>query len=190
MSERNDGRESRPNDWSQDDQPPPETQSSLRGDDPKPVPPHEPSDWQGEGPQGPTESQGGEWDAGHTLESEPDRRGHDVRTWNEGLGERGYEETFESELDQPPAHRRNTRPKLDNSDIFAIILSTFFPGVGQMMNGQQTKGIVVLLVAIFTGCGVGLLSIASALDTYCLVLAKKRREVDEWEFFPDIKQWF
>ncbi|QDG50974.1 hypothetical protein FIV42_09570 [Persicimonas caeni] len=191
MTERNDGRDSQPNDWSSGDAPPPETQSSLRGDEPKPVPPHEPDATQAPGPQGPREPQGGEWDAGHTVETEPGHRGHDARTWKEGLGEPDtYEESLDRPVDEPPAHQRNTKPKLDNSDIFAIILSAFFPGVGQMMNGQQTKGIVVLLVAIVTGCGVGLLSIASALDTYCLVMAQKRRAVDEWEFFPDIRQWF
>jgi hypothetical protein len=59
-----------------------------------------------------------------------------------------------------------------------------------MMLGQQTKGIVVLLVAIVTGCGLGLISLASALDTYCLAIATKKREVDEWEFFPDIREAF
>lgn len=191
MTERNDERNLRPNDWSSGDAPPPETQNSLRGDQPKPVPSRDldyPSD---EGPQGPREPQGGEWSGGHTVETEPGHRGHDARTWSEGLGEPDrYEDSLDRSTDGSPAHQRHSKPKLDNSDIFAIILSGFFPGVGQMMNGQQTKGIVVLLVAIVTGCGAGLLSLASALDTYCLVMANKRRAVDEWEFFPDLRQWF
>jgi TM2 domain-containing membrane protein YozV len=196
MTNRNDEPGSRPNeesnDWSQqpDSGAPPEIQNSERGDIPKPVPPNEPEDWQAPGPQGPRESQGGEWDAGHTIEDEPGMEHPRAKTWQEGMGEEGEQRMQEPAMDQPPARRERKQPKLDNSDIFAIILSAIFPGVGQMMLGQQTKGIVVLLVAIVTGCGLGLLSLASALDTYCVAIATKKREVDEWEFFPGVREIF
>lgn len=190
MSERNEERPDRPSSWSSNDSPPPDLQNSLRGDQPRPVPPKDPDYDIGEGPQGPREPQAGEWSAGHTVETEPGHLGHDARTWKEGLGEREEEEVYGTPSHQPPARRHSTKPQLDKSDIFAIILSAFFPGVGQMMHGQQAKGVVVLMVAIFTGCGVGLLSLASALDTYCLVMAEKQREVGDWEFFPDIRKWF
>jgi len=196
MTNRNEEPGSRPNerpdDWSRDANsgPPPDIQSSERGDIPKPVPPHEPEDWQAPGPQGPRESQGGEWDAGHTIEDEPGVRHPKAKTWQEGMGEAGEQRLDEPAMDQPPVRREQRRPKLDNSDIFAIVLSVIFPGVGQMMLGQQTKGIVVLLVAIVTGCGFGLISLASALDTYCVAIASKKGEVDEWEFFPDIREIF
>jgi TM2 domain-containing membrane protein YozV len=96
----------------------------------------------------------------------------------------------EPTTDQPLARHPTSRTKLDNSDIFKIILSAIFPGVGQMMLGQQTKGIVVLMVAIVTGCGFGLVSLASALDTYCVAITTRKRQVDEWEFFPDIGELF
>ena len=94
------------------------------------------------------------------------------------------------QYDQPPVHQPNTTPTLDTNDIIAIILAWFLPGVGQMMLGQTTKGIVVLLVSIFTCYGGGLLSIASVIDAICLAKARKYRPIDEWEFFPDIKDAF
>lgn len=94
------------------------------------------------------------------------------------------------QADKPPATRPGSTPKLDNNDILAIVLSIFFPGVGQMMMGQTTKGIVILVVTVFTCAVGGLLSIAAALDAYCVAMAKKKRPIGEWEFFPDINDIF
>ncbi len=79
-----------------------------------------------------------------------------------------------------------TSTPLEGNDIVAIVLSLFLPGVGHMILGQTTKGIVVLLVSVLT-CGLGgLLLAAVALDAYAVATAKKRRAVGEWEFFPDL----
>jgi len=92
--------------------------------------------------------------------------------------------------DQPPVHQPKTGEPMDSNDIIAIILAWFLPGVGQIMLGQKTKGIVVLAVSIFTCYGGGLLAIASVIDAICLAKARKYRPIDEWEFFPDIKSAF
>lgn len=98
--------------------------------------------------------------------------------------------------DQYPGPRRGGPPtggggtNLETSEILAIVVTFFIPGVGQMMLGQTVKGLVILGAAIFTGCGLGLVSIASVLDAYLVVMAKKRREVGEWEFFPDFDDAF
>ncbi len=79
--------------------------------------------------------------------------------------------------------------KLESEDYIPIVLS-IIPGVGQMMMGQTVKGLVMLGLAIFT-CGFGgLLAVASVLDAFLVASAQKRREVDEWEFFPDFKETF
>lgn len=79
--------------------------------------------------------------------------------------------------------------KLETEDIIPVVLS-LIPGVGQMMMGQTVKGLVMLGLAIVT-CGFGgLLAVASVLDAFLVASAKKRREVDEWEFFPDFKETF
>lgn len=80
--------------------------------------------------------------------------------------------------------------KFETSEIVAIALAFFIPGLGQLIMGQTVKGLVILGIAIFTGCGLGLISIASVLDAFLVVKAKKRREVGEWEFFPDFNEAF
>lgn len=92
-------------------------------------------------------------------------------------------------MQQPPGNQlQSTKPKLDNDDIVPLILSAFFPGVGHMMLGQTTKGIVVLLAAIFT-CGFGgLLNLAVILDCYLVAMTRKYRQLDDWEFFPDMNK--
>ncbi len=169
---------SRPNDWAESPQSndPPDGQEPPRADQPQPVPPHEPEAAQPPGAQGARQPQGGESSAGYAV---PLERG-------------GMEDAHGDQLpgDQPPAVRPGAKPKPDSNDILAVILSIFFPGVGQMMLGQTTKGVVVLLVTVFTCAVGGLLSIAAALDTYCVAMAKKKRPVDDWEFFPDINDIF
>jgi len=66
----------------------------------------------------------------------------------------------------------------------AMVLSFFFPGVGQMILGQTTKGAVMLGASIFTGYMCGILSIIGAIDAH--KIGKKMeagRAVEEWEFF-------
>ncbi len=75
---------------------------------------------------------------------------------------------------------------LDNNDIIAIILSALFPGAGQIMLGQTTKGIVILAVSLVSCCIGGLFNVAAAIDAYAVANAKKKRAVGEWEFFPDL----
>lgn len=89
---------------------------------------------------------------------------------------------------QPPNQLKRTKPKLENNDIVAMVVSLFLPGVGHMMLGQTTKGIVVLIGSFVTCYGGGLVWIAVLLDCYLVAMTKKYREVGEWEFFPDANQ--
>ncbi|RAL20773.1 hypothetical protein DL240_15775 [Lujinxingia litoralis] len=79
---------------------------------------------------------------------------------------------------------------LSNDQIIALVLSFFIPGVGQIMQGQTAKGLVILAAAIVTGCAGGLISIASVIDAYLLIKAKEKRVVGDWEFFPDFNETF
>ncbi|MBA2661514.1 MAG: hypothetical protein H0U74_04420 [Bradymonadaceae bacterium] len=89
-------------------------------------------------------------------------------------------------MHQPPG--QGGKPQLEGNDILAIALSFFFPGVGQIILGQTTKGIVMIAVTFFT-CGMlGLIPIAAVLDAYTVAMAKKQRAVGEWEFFPDFNK--
>ena len=91
---------------------------------------------------------------------------------------------------QPPGggQLQQTKPKLENDDIIAMVLTFFLPGVGHMMLGQTTKGIVILVGTIFT-CGVGyMLTILFAVDAYLVAMTKKYRQVDDWEVFPDMNK--
>jgi len=89
----------------------------------------------------------------------------------------------------PGTNMKPAKPKLENEDIIAIILSAFLPGVGHMMLGQTTKGIVILLVNLVTCWGLGLLWIAVTIDAYLVAMARKVRTLDDWEFFPDYKNF-
>ena len=85
-----------------------------------------------------------------------------------------------------PQNQLAPQNDLTNDDIIAIVVSLFLPGVGQIMLGQTTKGIV-LLVSFFllSFCFIGLVIWPIALvDTYMLIKARKTRPVDDWEFFP------
>lgn len=78
--------------------------------------------------------------------------------------------------------------KLETNDIVAIVLSFFLPGVGHIMLGQKTKGIVILAVTILT-CGVGYIaSVLVALDAYLVAQVIKERPVGDWEIFPEHKR--
>lgn len=93
----------------------------------------------------------------------------------------------EDEARGPMVHQ--PKPKLDNNDIAAIILSLFLPGIGQLMLGQTTKGIVLLAVTLFTCWGLGFLPILTAIDAYFVAMASKDRPLGDWEFFPDYKKY-
>ena len=68
--------------------------------------------------------------------------------------------------------------------VSSALVSFFLPGVGQMMLGQSTKGIVMLAVGLFTGCFGGLLNIAAAIDAYQIgKKLEQGRPVEEWEMF-------
>lgn len=75
---------------------------------------------------------------------------------------------------------------LTTDDIVAIVLSAIFPGAGQIMLGQTTKGIVILAVSFVSFCICGIFNVAAAIDAYAVAMAKKKRAVGEWEFFPDL----
>ena len=81
-----------------------------------------------------------------------------------------------------------SKPKLENDDLIAIVVNLFFPGVGQMMLGQTVKGIVILVVSVFTCGGAGLLYIAVIIDAYLVAMTRKYRQLGDWEFFPDINK--
>lgn len=78
---------------------------------------------------------------------------------------------------------------LTTKEILAVV-AALIPGVGQIMVGQTVKGLVILGASLVLGCLGGLMSIASVIDAYLVIQAKKRRDVDEWEFFPDFRDAF
>ncbi len=89
---------------------------------------------------------------------------------------------------QPPGQNQ-PKPSLQSDDYLPVALA-LIPGLGQLMLGQTTKGLVILGLAIFTCAGGGLISIASVIDAYLVAIARQRREVGEWEFFPDFQDTF
>ena len=105
---------------------------------------------------------------------------------NAGPGPRPYGQ-------QPPGtqmtHPQNTymtgpSQQLDTNDVVGIALNFFFPGAGYMVLGQTTKRIAILAATYLT-CGAGyLLTILFVLDAYMVATARKKRPVDDWEFFP------
>ncbi len=82
----------------------------------------------------------------------------------------------------------STSPGLDGTDLVAIILSVFAPGIGHVILGQKLKGLVILGLVI-ASCGVGyIVSALVALDAYCVARTRKSREVGDWEIFPESAQ--
>lgn len=77
---------------------------------------------------------------------------------------------------------------LETNDIVAIVLSVFLPGVGHIMLGQKTKGLVIL-AAVIVSCGAGyIISLLVAADALCVARIRKEREIEEWEIFPEHKR--
>jgi TM2 domain-containing membrane protein YozV len=91
---------------------------------------------------------------------------------------------------QPPPPQGSAGANLEQSDIIAIILSVFIPGLGHILLGQKSKGILFLALMIFTCYGFGLLWIVAAVDSFLVARARKYRALGDWEFFPDYKQAF
>ncbi|MFO0568765.1 MAG: hypothetical protein U0263_24090 [Polyangiaceae bacterium] len=76
--------------------------------------------------------------------------------------------------------------ELDANDVLAIVLSVLAPGLGHVLLGQVTKGIVILALVV-ASCGVGyVISALIALDAYFVAKARHAREVGEWETFPAV----
>jgi TM2 domain-containing membrane protein YozV len=73
---------------------------------------------------------------------------------------------------------------LDTNDVIALATSTLFPGVGHMMLGQPMKGVAILIVGPLTCYGGGLLWLLGLIDIYCLAVARKKRQIGDWETFP------
>lgn len=68
--------------------------------------------------------------------------------------------------------------------ILAAIASFFIPGLGQLLAGQVPKGIVILVVSIFTCAGGGLISVIAAIDAFLIAQRKQKGEtVQDWQFF-------
>ncbi len=74
---------------------------------------------------------------------------------------------------------------LDSTDLLAIVLSLFVPGLGHVLLGQTAKGLVILGLVI-ASCGVGYLVAALiAIDAWLVARARKERAVGDWELFPE-----
>ena len=168
------------------------------GNQPDPQPTGEPSAQQTPGPQGPQQPSGGEWSGGHANNPNPQTATTDQSNqgWGQGQAQPNANADFGNQQQggqmqaQPPsqAPQSGGADDLTTNDIIAIVLSFFFPGVGHMMLGQTTKGIVMLAVFVFTCGGLGLLPFASIFDAFLLAKTVKYRAVDDWEFFPDMNQ--
>ncbi|MBK8996327.1 MAG: hypothetical protein IPM35_11350 [Myxococcales bacterium] len=75
--------------------------------------------------------------------------------------------------------------ELDGTDILAIVISVFAPGLGHVILGQVAKGLVIMALVI-ASCGVGyIVSAIVALDAFTVAKARKRRAIGQWETFPE-----
>lgn len=144
------------------------------------------------GVQGQPQQGGGQWgggQAGNQQTATPNQpnQGQAQPNANAGFGNQQQGGQMQA---QPPsqAPQSGGADDLTTNDIIAIVLSFFFPGVGHMMLGQTTKGIVMLAVFVFTCGGLGLLPFASIFDAFLLAKTVKYRAVDDWEFFPDMNE--
>jgi hypothetical protein len=168
------------------------------GNQPKPQPTGEPSPQETPGPQGAQQPSGGEWSGGHANNPNPQTSTADQQNqgWGEGQAQPNANAGWDNNQQQggqmqaqPPSQApQSGGDDLETNDIIAIVLSFFFPGVGHMMLGQTTKGVVMLAVFLFTCGGLGLLPFASVFDAFLLAKTVKYRAVDDWEFFPDMNE--
>jgi TM2 domain-containing membrane protein YozV len=75
--------------------------------------------------------------------------------------------------------------ELDGTDLLAILVSVFAPGLGHVILGQVAKGLLIMALVI-ASCGVGyIVSALVAFDAFLLAKARRRRTVGEWETFPE-----
>ena len=116
---------------------------------------------------------------------------NDQNDWNAPPQQDSWQAPPQSSQDQLPTHQPpqpgGSPAKLESGDYLPVILA-LIPGLGQLMLGQTAKGLVILGIAIFTCAGGGLVSVASVIDAYLVAVAKKRRVVGDWEFFPDYQE--
>ena len=127
-----------------------------------------------------------------------ERDKQDRRAWRDQRPE-GLEEPGRSlPMHQPPAGGlpsyegsggRREKVELETSEWIAVLVA-LIPGVGQILLGQTVKGLVLLGISLILCFGGGLFSVASMIDAYLVATAKKRREVGDWEFFPDFQSTF
>ncbi len=107
--------------------------------------------------------------------------------WNSPQQDYGHQNPDGSMMHaQGPSNVGGSSSVLDTNDIIAIVLSAIFPGAGQIMLGQTMKGAAILVFSILSCCIGGVFNIAAAVDAYAVAMAKKKRAVGEWEFFPDL----
>lgn len=153
--------------WGQPEAPPPQPGTPQQPGPPRPQHEAEPS-WQQPGQQsGAPGVQGGPDDA-----------------WGEP--EQQWEKAPQNDMvHQGPGPGSG---KLENNDIIALIASFLLPGVGHLMLGQTTRGLVILAGILFT-CGAGyIVSLLVVADCYFVAMTQKYREVGDWEFFPDYNE--
>ena len=86
----------------------------------------------------------------------------------------------------PPTTAPSPQPAPDApalSPLQAAGLSLLFPGGGQYLLGQKTKGRVMLGVALCTCGGLGLMNLLAAADAFFLTSHRQKRALETWEFF-------
>lgn len=84
------------------------------------------------------------------------------------------------------------RPPLVLTMAQKVILgvSLFVPGVAHLAFGQTKKGAIILIIFGLSLGTILIATLAFALDALLIVRAKRYREVGEFEFFPDYKEFF
>lgn len=84
-----------------------------------------------------------------------------------------------------PQYNVASSNQLDTNDIIALAVTALgLPGIGHLMLGQATKGIALLAANYLTCGGFGLLYFFTIIDLYFLAMARKKRQVGDWEFLP------
>ena len=90
-----------------------------------------------------------------------------------------------TELSADSTQSTKTRDGLETNELVAILVSIPLPGIGHVLLGQRTKGIVIF-VSLFVTLGLlYLVALGVAFDAFLVVRASRKREVGKWEFFPD-----
>ncbi len=71
-----------------------------------------------------------------------------------------------------------------------LAVSFFIPGVAHLAFGQTKKGGILLLAIFLTFGIIYVVSLAVVFDAYLCLRAKQKREVGDFELFPDYKDFF